>query len=257
MTHKIVVSNQKGGVGKTTTSTALAAGLGKRGYKVLAVDADPQANFSDTAIAENYENPTLCDVIKGECDAQDAVQKCEYFDIIPSNIMLAGFETEQGRLGKEQRMKEYIDPIAQQYDYVIVDTPPSLGLLTINAFTFANEIIIPTTAGIYATAGMVQLSETISNVRKYCYNNELTVVGILMTRYNPRANLNKDMRDLAERIANELKMPIFNTYIRNSIAVDEAQAHKKDIFSYKATATVAEDYSAFIEEYLQIQKIQK
>jgi len=254
MTKIIAIANQKGGVGKTTTSTALAAGLHSRGYKVLAIDVDPQGNFSDTAGAECQESHTIYDVIKGEVPAEEAIQKLDCFDMIPANIMLAGFETELPPLGKEQRLKEYIDPIAGRYDFIVIDTPPSLGTFTINAFTLANQIIIPTHAGVYATTGMIQLNTTIKNVRKYCYNQKLSVIGILITRFNPRTNINKDMRDLTERIGRELQMPIFNTFIRSSVVVEEAQANKLDIFSYSPESIVGQDYTAFIEEYLKKQE---
>lgn len=250
----IAVANQKGGVAKTTTSTALAAGLKQRGFRVLAIDADPQGNLSDTAGAENEESVTLYEVLKDEATTEEAIQHLELFDIIPANIMLAGAEMNLQSLGKEQRLKERLTTVAEDYDYIVIDTPPSLGVLTINAFTAANEIIIPTTAGIYATKGMVQLDDTIKNVRKYCYNQDLKVAGILVTRFNPRANINKDMKTLTDKISVSLNIPIFKTYIRNSVAVEEAQAHKLDIFSYNEGSTVAEDYNNFIEEYLQLNK---
>jgi ATPases involved in chromosome partitioning len=248
----IAIANQKGGVGKTTTSTALAAGLKDKGYRVLAIDADPQGNFSDTAGAETQESQTLYDLMKGDCEVEDCIQVLDRFDIIPANIMLAGLETEMSQLGKEQRLKEKISPVLKKYDYIIIDTPPSLGILTINAFTFANQIIIPTQAGIYATGGMIQLNTTINNVRKYCNNPKLVVAGVLITRYNPRANLSKDMKDLTEKIGKELSLPIFETYIRNSIQIEEAQANRLDIFAYSPSSTVGQDYSSFIDEYLDL-----
>lgn len=130
-----------------------------------------------------------------------------------------------------------------------MDTPPSLGVLTVNAFTFASDILIPTTAGIFATAGIKQLSDTVNNVQKYC-NSDVKIMGILFTRYNPRANISREIRELAEQMGQYISAPIYKTYIRSAIAVEEAQAQKEDIFAYASKSTVAEDYKAFIEEML-------
>ena len=151
-------------------------------------------------------------------------------------------------------MQETLFPILEDYDYVIIDTPPSLGILTINAFTVANEVIIPTTAGIFSASGIVQLFDTISNVRKYCSNPNLRIAGVLLTKYNPRSNNNQDMKELTEKIANSMEADMFKTYIRASVVVEEAQARKEDLFSYKAKSTVAEDYNAFVDEYLKGEK---
>ena len=259
MVTVIALANQKGGVGKTTTSTALAAGLTNRGFEVLAIDCDPQGNFSSTAAVEENENAkTLYDLFKMDTEllqeepiiVEEAIQHFTQFDIIPADIMLAGVDQElSSQIGKEKRLKEILYPIADQYDYIIIDTPPSFGTLTINAMTAADQIIIPTHAGIYATKGMVQLDTTINSVRKYC-NNNLIVAGILITRYNPRTNISKDMKELIEMIGKELRIPIFETYIRSSVSVEEAQAQKKDVFSHDSDSTVSRDYDTFIDEYL-------
>ncbi|NLV82492.1 MAG: ParA family protein [Synergistaceae bacterium] len=245
----IAIANQKGGIGKTTTAAALSAGLKQRGFKVLAVDVDPQGNLSTSTGANNYEMPTVYEMLKGEVDANEAIQKLDVFDIIPSNVMLAGAEQELSQIGKEQRLKERLLPIMDFYDYIVIDTPPALGVLTINAFTVADEIIIPTTAGIFAATGIKQLHDTIINVRKYC-NEKVKIAGILLTRYDPRANNNKDMKDLTEQLGEYINAKLFNTHIRASIVVEESQARQIDVFSYKGKSTVAQDYTAWIDEYL-------
>lgn len=245
----IAIANQKGGIGKTTTAAALSAGLKQRGFKVLAVDVDPQGNLSTSTGANNYEMPTVYEMLKGEVDANEAIQKLDVFDIIPSNVMLAGAEQELSQIGKEQRLKERLLPIMDLYDYIVIDTPPALGVLTINAFTVADEIIIPTTAGIFAATGIKQLHDTIINVRKYC-NEKVKIAGILLTRYDPRANNNKDMKDLTEQLGEYINAKLFNTHIRASIVVEESQARQIDVFSYKGKSTVAQDYIAWIDEYL-------
>ena len=162
------------------------------------------------------------------------------YDILP-NIMLVGAEQELSQTGKEHRLKEAIAPVAEKYDYIIIDTPPSLGVLTVNAFTVAGDILIPTTAGIFATTGINQLNETVRNVK---------ITGILFTRFNPRANISKQIKELTEQLSEYISAPIYKTYIRSAVAVEEAQANRTDIFEYAEKSNVSEDYKAFIEEFL-------
>lgn len=249
MAKIIAVSNQKGGVGKTTTTHALTAGFANKGFKTLGIDIDPQGNFSDACGAVNHNVNTVYELMKGQCTAESAIQHIGNYDIIAANIMLAGAEQELSHTGKEHRLKESLAPIVDKYDYIIIDTPPSLGVLTTNAFTFANEVIIPTTAGIFATAGIEQLATTVKNVQKYC-NPNIKIKGILFTRYNPKTNISKQIKDLTEDIGKYISAPIYETYIRTTIAVEESQANQKDIFTYADKSTVAEDYKIFIDEYL-------
>ncbi len=249
MQERIAIANQKGGVAKTTTTHALAAGLSEKGFKVLAVDLDPQGNLSSACGAECFNVPTVYELLKGTAKPKEALQHINSYDIIPSNIMLAGSEQELTQTGKEHRLKESLVSIARKYDYILVDTPPSLGILTVNAFTFANKILIPTTAGIFATAGIKQLSDTVKNVQKYC-NPDIQIMGILFTRYNPRTNISKEIKELAGQIGKYISAPVYKTFIRSAVAVEESQAQKEDIFSYAGKSTVAEDYRAFIEEML-------
>lgn len=245
----IAVANQKGGVGKTTTAQALTAGLTELGYKVLAIDLDPQGNLSSASGAENYNVPTIYELMKQEANLDDVIQHIGGYDVIPANIMLAGAEQELSQTGKEHRLKECIAAIVGKYDFIIIDTPPSLGVLTVNAFTCASDIIIPTTAGIFATTGISQLNQTVKSVQRYC-NSNVKVKGILFTRFNPRANISKQIMELTEQLSKYISAPIYETYIRSTVAVEEAQANKTDIFSYADKSTVAEDYRAFIKELL-------
>ena len=171
------------------------------------------------------------------------------YDVVPANIMLAGAEQELSQTGKEHRLKEAVAPVAADYDFVVIDTPPSLGVLTVNAITCATDILIPTTAGIFATAGISQLNETVTSVQKYC-NPAVKVRGILFTRFNPRANISRQMKELAEQLGEYISAPIYKTYIRSAVVVEEAQANSQDIFDYANKSTVAEDYKAFIDEFL-------
>lgn len=249
MTKIIAISNQKGGVGKTTTSGSFAAALKKRGFKVLAVDLDPQGNLSDSVGAESINSPTIYEVIKRETTPQEAIQKLEAFDIIPANIMLAGAEQQLPPTGRDQRLKITLEPIKNKYDYIIIDTPPSLGVLTVNALTFADEVIIPSNAGIFATKGIQQLNSTIEETRDFA-GSKVRVVGVLLTKYNPRTIISQDIKELTEDIAKTIGSPVYKTYIRSSVIIEEAQANRQDLFTYRSNATVAEDYDAFTEEYL-------
>ena len=246
----VAVANQKGGVGKTTTAQALAAGLAERKYRVLGIDLDPQGNFSTACGAENYNVLTAYEVMKRGVDIREAIQHMKGgYDVVPANIMLAGAEQELSQTGKEHRLKEAVSVVAGEYDFVVIDTPPSLGVLTVNAFTCATDILIPTTAGIFATAGISQLNETVSSVQKYC-NPGVKIRGILFTRFNPRANISRQIKELTEQLSEYISAPTYQTYIRAGVVVEEAQANKADIFNYAGKSTVAEDYRAFIEEFL-------
>ena len=248
----ITVANQKGGVGKTTTAQAMTAGLAGGGrFKVLAVDLDPQGNLSAACGAVCYNVPTVYELMKQEVAASEAIQHMKGgYDIIPSNIILAGAEQEIiVQTGKEHRLKEALAPVVGNYDFVIIDTPPSLGVLTVNAFTASTDIIIPTTAGIFATAGINQLYGTVQSVQRYC-NPSVKIAGILFTRFNPRANISRQIRELTEQLSGHIAAPIFKTYVRSAVVIEEAQASKTDIFSYAENSTVAEDYANFIDEFL-------
>lgn len=258
----IAISNQKGGVAKSTTAAAMAAALQRKGFRVLVVDADPQGNLSDSAGAElmRIENgrqvypPTTNEVMKKEVRAEDAIQRLSAFDLIPANIMLAAIEHAFTGSSRDYKLKEALEPVKEEYDYVLIDTPPSLGVLTANALTASDEIIVPTNTGYFATVGIQQLFDTIEDNRKYS-NPNIKVAGILLTRYNPRTIIGQDLKSLTEEIARHGGAPVFKTYIRSSVVVEEAQANKQDIFSYteknRVSPAIAEDYMAFVEEYLE------
>jgi chromosome partitioning protein len=245
----IAVANQKGGVAKTTTTQAMSAILNQRGFKTLVIDFDPQGNLSDSIGAVTEEASTIYEVLKQEVPITGTIQKLSAFDIIPADIILASADQTLSQTGKEYRLKEAIEPIRQQYDYIVIDTPPSLAILTVNAFTASDEVIVPTTAGKFAVQGIKELSNTVNVVRKYC-NSNLKICGILFTKFDPRTNNSKDMQIVVAKISKALDIPLFKTFIRSRVAVDEAQSRSQSLLDYKGCEEVISDYNDFVNEYL-------
>ncbi|WP_312811781.1 AAA family ATPase [Sedimentibacter sp.] len=250
MAKIISVTNQKGGVGKTTTTGAVAAGYKLKGYKVLCVDLDPQANLSFSAGAETEDCPTIYEILKGESNTSFSIQKMDSFDIISSNILLSGIELEFTQTGREYLLKEALSSVKDKYDYIFLDTPPALSILTVNAFTASDFIIIPMLADIFSLQGIAQLSETIDRVRKYC-NSNVKVEGIVLTKFNMRTVLSREIKGTAELIAERLNTEIFNTTIRSSVAVMEAQTNQLDIYNYSPKNGAAKDYMDLVEELIE------
>ena len=244
----ISITNQKGGTGKTTTAEALSDGLSLRGYRTLRIDLDAQCNLSFTAGADT-EGATILGVLTGEVKIKDAIQHTDMGDIIPASKALSGADAFIIGTGKEFRLKEALEPVEAQYDFVILDTPPALGVITINALSACNSVIIPAQADVFSLQGIEQLWETIKPVRKYT-NPNLAIEGILLTRFNPRSVLSRDIAELAEKLAKKLGTKLFKTTIREAIAVKEAQISKQSLFGYAPKAKVTEDYSRFIAELL-------
>lgn len=250
MAKIISISNQKGGVGKTTTTGAVAAGYKLKGYKVLCVDLDPQSNLSFSSGAETEDCPTIYEILKGEAKTSFSIQKMPSFDIISSNILLSGIELEFTQTGREYLLKEALSSIKDRYDYIFIDTPPALSILTVNAFTASDYIIIPMLADIFSLQGIAQLSETIDRVRKYC-NPNVKVEGIVLTKFNKRTILSREIKGTAELIAEQLHTDIFNSTIRSSVAIMEAQTNQQDIYNYAPKNLAAQDYMKLVEELIE------
>ena len=251
----IAISNQKGGIGKTTTATALTEALSISGYSVLLIDADPQGNATATAgIADNTNAPTLREVLTGTTPVQAAIVRSLTLqaDILPSSTMLSGIDRELGDApGKEYRMKETIAEQAAAYDFIIIDTPPALGTLTVNALTAADYLIIPTTADNYALAGIGQLYQTVRAVLKYC-NPSLKIAGILITRHSARTILSRELAEAVEQTAAAMGTHSFLTAIREGVAVREAQAQRMGLFQHAPNSKPAVDYRSFTEEVIKV-----
>lgn len=243
----VSVINQKGGVGKSTTAEMLISALSLKGFKVLAIDLDAQGNLS-YSLAANLDSPTILEVLTEEISAKDAIKKART-DVISSNKALAGADAFIADTGKEYRLKEALEKIAKNYDFCIIDTPPALGILTINALTASDSVIIPAQADIYSLQGIENLEETIKAVKKYC-NPNLKIEGILLTRYNPRTILSREVSEMAEKLAEKLETKLFKAKIRDAVAVKEAQISQESLFKYAAKSNVAKDYEGFINEFL-------
>lgn len=245
----ISIINQKGGVGKTTTALCLGAGLTKKGYKTLLIDIDPQTNLSLTTGTSKAKKTTL-GLITGEVEAEEAIISGTPFgDVIPASKDLAGADSFITGTGKEYALKEAIEPILNSYHYIIIDTPPALGILTVSALTASDNVLIPAQADIYSIQGITQLLETIEPVKKYT-NKDLSILGILLTRFNARTILSNELRDLLEAKARELETKVYKTTIREAIAIKESQLLGRSIFDYKPSANVTLDYESFIEEFI-------
>lgn len=245
----ISVSNQKGGVGKTTSTCNIAACLKENGKRVLIIDMDPQGNLGFCVGAES-DWTSIYDVLKGEVKARFAIQRTSTADIIISNILLSSIELEFTSTGREYLLKEAIRPLLDSYDYILLDTPPALGVLTINAFTASDLIIIPMLSDIFSLQGIAQLYETVERVKKYC-NPNLRFAGILLTSFNPKTHLAREIRGTAELISQDLNIPVFKSTIRKSVVISEAQSVQKSVLEYNRKNKAALDYQQFVKELLE------
>ena len=246
MIETIAIVNRRGGVGKTATAHALGTGLALRGYKTLFVDLDSQCNLSFDVGAKPAPLTSM-EVLSGTATAEEAIQHTYSGDIIPASPSLAVADTTIDGTGKEYRLKEALEPVQGLYDYIIIDTPPALGVLTVNALTACTSAIIPAQAEVHSIHGIGLLYEAIRAVKKYT-NPALTIKGILITRYNGRAVLSRDMRSNLEETAKELGTKVFSTPIRECTAIKEAQATQTDIYGYAPKSNATADYTALLDE---------
>ena len=243
----ITVTNQKGGTAKTTTTAALMAGLTKRGYKVLAVDLDPQCNLSFILKADSSK-PTALGILTGEAKTKDAIQQSSNGDFIASSKRLSNAEKLLDSVGREYQLKKALESVKADYDYILIDTPPALSVLTLNALTACNSVIIPALADVFSLQGITQLSETIEPIKEYT-NKDIYIEGILLTRYSgDRTTLNRNIKGIAKKTAEKLNTKLFSSVIREAVAIREAQTSLQSIFDYAPKASVTADYDNFISE---------
>jgi chromosome partitioning protein len=250
MGKKIAIVNQKGGVGKSTTAVNLGAGLAEKNNQVLLIDIDPQGNASSGLGIEKAEAEyTVYDLLINSEPAEQAILKTgvDKLDIIPANIELAGAEIELvSIISRESRLKRSLEQIKGNYDYIIIDCPPSLGLLTLNALTAADSVMVPIQCEYYALEGLGQLMNTIDLVRKNL-NSDLRIEGVLMTMYDARTNLSEQVIAEVEEYFSEL---VFKTIIPRNVRLSEAPSFGKAIFDYSSTSKGAEAYRNLAEEVI-------
>ena len=248
----VALTNQKGGVAKTTTALALATGLHKKKKRVLMADMDAQSNLSFTAGVDllNLET-SLYDVFKGTADIKDALQTVNTgLDIVTGGLQMSAADMEFTSIGREYLLKKNLDKLSDSYDFCVIDTPPTLGVLTMNALTASHKVIIPLFSDIYSLQGISQLQGFIQNIREYC-NPDLKIEGLLLTKYTARTNMAQALDEQIQNAAATLETKVFNTRIRQAIAVQESQLLKKDIYTKAPHATATHDYMAFVDEFLQ------
>lgn len=248
MSKALAIINQKGGVGKSTTALAIGAGLSLKGYSVLFIDLDAQGNLSYTLGADTRGYNAM-GVLERPETAKEEIQHTPQGDIIASSPKLAGADKLLEETGKEYRLKEALDSLQGAYDYIIVDTPPALGILTINALTACTGAIIPAQADIYSLQGIAQLNSTIETVKKYC-NPSLSIMGIVLTRFNGRSIIRREVAEMLERTAEQLHTKLYTSKIRECTALVEAQATKQNIYSYAPRSNATADYKALVDEIL-------
>ncbi len=251
MSKIVTIGNHKGGVGKTTSAINIGAGLNKLGKQVLLIDLDPQANLSQS-LGLMEPDRTIYGALRGEHPLQP-IEILKGLDVIPSTLDLSGAEVEiSGEAGREYILRELLEPLRATYDYILIDSPPSLGLLTINALTASQEVFIPLQAQYLALRGLSKLLEVIDKIKRRL-NRDLKVGGVFITQYDSRKVLN---RDVVATIEEHFKDKLFYAKIRDNVALAEAPIQGVDIFRYSPKSYGAEDYLSLCMEIIKNEKNQ-
>ncbi len=246
----IAVACQKGGVGKTSTCLSLGAGLSSRGRRVLFVDLDAQGNLTYSLKGQDGGGDVFAALQRPESVAAE-VRRMDGFDLLASVPSLSSADVFFTETGREYRLLKALQTLEKAYDFCIVDTPPSLGILTVNALTACRYAIVPTQADVYSLHGIGQLAKTVSAVREFC-NPNLSLMGVLVTRFNARTVVRREVVDLLDKTATKLGTTVFKSKVRECVAMVEAQAVQQSIFSYAPKCNAASDYSAFVDEVLEL-----
>ena len=247
----ISVANQKGGVGKTTTAINLSAMLAKKGKKVLLIDADPQGNATSGVGVDKSVSLSVYDVLVDGIEIENTIQptQMQNLELCPSNINLAGAEVQLVSVkGRERRLKEKLDKIKEDYEYIVIDCPPSLGIVTLNAFTASDSVLIPVQCEYYALEGLGQLINTINLVKKHL-NKNLEIEGALLTMYDARTNLsNQVVKEVKKYFENK----VYKTVIPRNVKLSEAPSYGMPICMYDTRSKGSKCYDKFVKELIKI-----
>ena len=245
----ISVANQKGGVGKTTTTVNLATLLAKKGKKVLLIDTDPQGNATSGLGVTKELEVSVYDILVGETIFDETIQETaiKNLKVCPSNISLAGAEVELvSMMSREQRLKTKLDEVKEQYDYILIDCPPSLGLITLNAFTASDSVLIPVQCEYFALEGLGQLLNTVNLVKKHL-NKDLEIEGALLTMYDARTNLSNQV---VKEVKKYFEDKVYKTVIPRNVRLSEAPSYGMPISIYDPKSKGAKAYEKFTKELL-------
>ena len=254
---KIVsIANQKGGVGKTTTAVNLSTIIAKKGNKVLLIDADPQGNATSGLGVEKEVEYSTYDILVNDITIEQALQRTSVKNLIicPSNISLAGAEVELvSMMSREQRLKEKLESVKEQFDYIFIDCPPSLGLITLNSFTASDSVLIPVQCEYFALEGLGQLLNTVNLVKKHL-NKNIEIEGALLTMYDIRTNLsNQVVKEVKKYFGDK----VYKTVIPRNVRLSEAPSYGMPITVYDPRSKGAKSYIKFAKEFLKINEEEK
>lgn len=244
-TNIISICLQKGGVGKSTTAQTLSAYLGNEGKKVLLIDLDSQQNVTYSTGSEPRKR-TASDVLGGQCTPDDAIVALKYYDILPGDRYLANVESTEV---PSDLLKNGLAPCIGQYDFIIIDTPPALGNLLKNALVASDFVIIPVEVGAYSLQGLDEFLHTFQSIQNAA-NQDLEILGILLVKYHDRTILNRNLRDNIISYANDMRINVFETFIRESVSVRESQVLQTDLIDYSPRSKPALDYQELAKEIL-------
>lgn len=251
----ITICNFKGGTGKTTTTHCLGVGLSQRGFKVLLVDADSQANLSFVSKVNTEGNTnTIYELIKGEREPHEVIYKTPHYDLICGSLNLSRADNELTKepyiLNCSNLLKEQLDKVKDEYDFIIIDTPPTLTIITQNCFVASDSLIIPTQADSFCITGLSNLQKQIDIIRTKTSNKSLYVEGILLVKFSERTTLNKILRDELFNMANYMKTKVYQYAVRESVGLRESQTTQGNILVDNPFNATAIDYNAFVDAFI-------
>lgn len=249
MAKIITFTNQKGGVGKTSLAMNFSIRLRMMGQRVLLVDMDPQCSLTYIMGVDDPER-TVYEVMLRQATVSSAIIRAEECDILCASPKLSTADITLTELGKEYILRDALAEVDGLYDFIVIDSPPTLGILTVNILTAADSVIIPALADIFSLQGVGQLYSTIQAVQRYC-NPKLEITGIVLSRHTERFLLSRELRQVMEQTAQQIRSQVFKSTIRESVTLRESQAYRQSVFKYAPKSKQTLDYNSFVNEYLQ------